>query len=94
MKIGIYGGSFDPPHVEHINIAKNAVKELCLDKLFVLPAFMPPHKPYATPVDGEHRLNMLNLAFSDCKNIEVCDYELNNGGKSYTYLTVEYFANL
>lgn len=94
MKIGIYGGSFDPPHVEHINIAKNAVKELCLDKLFVLPAFMPPHKPYAAPVDGEHRLNMLNLAFSDCKNIEVCDYELNNGGKSYTYLTVEYFANL
>lgn len=95
MKIGIYGGSFDPPHKEHINVAKNALDELGLDKLFVLPAFMPPHKPNIALADGLHRLNMLNLAFSDCDDrIEICDYELKSEGKSYTYLTIDYFANL
>ncbi len=95
MKIGIYGGSFDPPHKEHINIAKIAVNELGLDKLFVLPAFMPPHKPNVTLADGIDRLNMLNLAFSGCADkIEVCDFELTCGGKSYTYLTIDHFADL
>lgn len=95
MKIGIYGGSFDPPHKEHINVAKYALAELGLDKLFVLPAFMPPHKPNIALAEGFHRLNMLNIAFSDCDDrIEVCDYELKSEGKSYTYLTIDRFANL
>lgn len=91
-RIGIFGGTFDPVHNEHINLAKSAVKELNLDTLFVMPTFQPPHKT-DKPLDGAHRINMLNLAFSDDKNIEVSDYEIVKEGKSYTYQTVEYFRS-
>lgn len=94
MKIGLYGGSFDPPHIEHIKIAENFIVEAGLDKLFVLPANVAPHKPYACPVDGRHRFNMLKLAFEGDKKAEICDYELLSDGRSYTYLTVEHFAKL
>ncbi len=97
MKIGIYGGSFDPPHIEHINIAKNAIKELSLDKLIVVPARLPPHKPNSILLDGSRRKEMLEIAFSaeilDGK-AEVSDYELSSQEKSYTYLTIERFKSV
>lgn len=98
MKIGIYGGSFDPPHVEHINIAKNAVKELNLDKLFVVPARLPPHKPNSRLVEGKSRLEMLKVAFLEdglSKNaVEISDFELSSQEKSYTYITILHFKKL
>lgn len=97
MKIGIYGGSFDPPHIEHINIAKNAIKELSLDKLIVVPARLPPHKPNSILLDGSRRKEMLEIAFSaeilDGK-VEISDYELSSQEKSYTYLTIARFKSL
>lgn len=97
MKIGIYGGSFNPPHKEHINIAVNAVKELNLDKLFIVPANIPPHKIGVSILDGKHRTDMINLALKDTggeDKIAVSDYEFNSAEKSYTYLTIEYFKSL
>ncbi len=97
MKIGIYGGSFNPPHKEHINIAVNAVKQLNLDKLFIIPANVPPHKVGVSILEGKHRAKMINLALKDlgCEDkIVVSDYELNSAEKSYTYLTIEYFKSL
>ena len=95
MKIGIYGGSFDPPHIEHINLCVNAVKSLNLDRLFIVPAKIPPHKK-VQPISGEYRLEMVKLALSnvDVPQITVSDYELNSAGKSYTYLTIEHFKSL
>ena len=89
MKIGIYGGSFDPPHIEHINLCVNAVKSLNLDRLFIVPAKIPPHKK-VQPISGEYRLEMVKLALSnvDVPQITVSDFELNSAGKSYTYLTI------
>ncbi len=90
IKIGILGGTFNPVHLEHISLARAAVEELNLDKLLVMPTFISPHKDRA-PAPAEDRLNMLKLAFSSDEKIEVCDYEIQKQGKSYTYLTVEHF---
>lgn len=92
-KIGILGGTFNPVHIEHISLAKSAISELGLDRLFVMPTYLSPHKKQAS-VSAQDRLNMLKIAFSDCANITVCDYEIEKGGKSYTYLTAEYFRKL
>ena len=59
MKIAIFGGSFNPVHNEHIKIAKSAVKELNLDKLFIIPTFIAPHKKDEVVVDAFDRFNML-----------------------------------
>ncbi len=90
MKIAIFGGSFNPVHNEHILMAQGIVKELELDKLLVIPTAVAPHKKNNAVVSGEHRLNMLSLAFENFKNIEVSDYEINKGGISYSYQTVEH----
>lgn len=91
MKVAIFGGSFDPVHLDHINIAKTLVYELCLDKLYIIPTFIAPHKKNMEAVSGEHRLNMLKLAFEGEDKICVCDYELTKQGVSYSYQTVEHF---
>lgn len=89
-KIAILGGTFNPIHKEHIRLARQAVIELGLDELLVMPTFLPPHKN-VIPIDGEDRLNMLKFAFKDDEKITVSDFEIQNKGKSYTYLTVEHF---
>lgn len=89
-KVAILGGTFDPVHVEHINLAIKAIEELNLDKLLIVPTFIPPHKT-ALPTSAEHRLNMLKLAFSGIDKVEISDYEIKAKGKSYSYLTAEHF---
>ena len=93
-KIGIFGGSFNPVHNEHIKIAKGAISELSLDKLLVVPTFTSPHKINESMASSEDRFNMLKLAFDGEKKVEVSDYEINAKGISYTYLTVSYFKSL
>ena len=88
-RIGIYGGSFNPPHVGHIQAAKQAVHALQLSKLYVIPAGVAPHKelPPNSPTP-EQRLQMLRIALADCPNVEVSAMELERQGASYTYETV------
>lgn len=93
-KIGIFGGTFDPVHNQHILLAKAAVQTLGLDVLYVVPTFLPPHKDDFVPTDGDIRLEMLRVAFANEKKVIVSDYELTQGGKSYSYLTVAHFAKL
>lgn len=92
--IGIFGGSFNPVHIEHTVIAKKAIEELNLDKLYVVPSFVSPHKIGTKTASGEHRLNMLKIAFFGVKQVEVSDFEINNQSTSYTFITVEHFKNL
>ncbi|MBQ8659006.1 MAG: nicotinate (nicotinamide) nucleotide adenylyltransferase [Clostridia bacterium] len=91
MRIGIFGGSFDPPHSEHQNLVEAAKKSLSLDKIFIVPAAVPPHKRGKTLSANEHRLQMCRLAFSGIEKTEVSDFEMRVGGVSYTYLTCQYF---
>ena len=90
MKIGIYGGTFNPIHTGHIHAAKQAMEFLGLDKLLMIPDRIAPHKeiPSGSPTP-QQRLQMLRLAVEGESGIEVSDIELNREGKSYTYLTVE-----
>lgn len=84
-RIGIFGGTFNPPHIGHTRLAEHFVNELKLDRLLVIPTFQPPHKAAADLVSGEDRVNMCMLAFPDAV---VSTIELNRGGKSYTYDTL------
>ena len=88
-RIGIYGGSFNPPHIGHIQAAQQAIRTLGLGKLLLIPAGIPPHKvmPGNTPT-GEERLEMLRIAAVE-ETMEVCDIEVKREGPSYTYETVE-----
>ncbi len=87
-RIGIFGGSFDPVHIGHVQSARQAAKALQLDKLLMIPAGAPPHKS-GCHVSGEHRLNMLRIALAGDPVVEACDWEIRRGGVSYTYETVE-----
>ena len=90
MKIGIYGGTFNPIHTGHIHAAKQAAATLGLDKLIMIPDRIAPHKeiPSGSPTP-EQRMQMLRLAVAAEPGIEVSDIELKREGKSFTYLTVE-----
>lgn len=90
-KIAIFGGTFNPVHKEHVNVSVNAVKELNLDKLIIMPTNIPPHKS-DIPAPSKDRLKMLELAFKDCEKVEISDYEIKKQGKSFTYQTVEHFS--
>ena len=91
MKIGIYGGTFNPIHTGHMTAAGFAMEYLQLDLLYLIPAGMPPHKVLAedTPA-SEHRLNMARLAAGVIgKNAKALDIELRRTGKSYTLDTLQ-----
>ena len=88
-RVGIFGGTFNPPHIGHIEAARAFVKGAELDELIIMPAFIPPHKEYTSTVSCEDRLAMCKLAFADVALATVSDLEISRGGKSYTYLTLE-----
>lgn len=94
MKIAIYGGAFNPVHVEHVNIALAAKKLLGLDKIIVVPTFISPHKSGSMSARGKDRLQMCRLAFAGVEGVEVSDYELKRGGVSYSYVTCRHFKKL
>ena len=86
MKIGIYGGSFNPIHRGHLTAAQSAAQQLGLDRLFLIPASVPPHKQLsADSASAQQRLEMTVLATAEmqCK-VDVLDIELRRTGKSYT----------
>ncbi len=94
MRIGIFGGSFDPVHKEHVRLAKEAVKGLSLDKLIVVPAGVPPHKQGKRLAPAADRLAMCRIAFAGVDKAEISDYEIALGGANYTYLTCGHFAHV
>ncbi len=88
-RIGIYGGTFNPPHLGHFRVAQFAL-DMGLDKLLVIPSCIAPHKEM--PADSpspEQRLEMLKLGLGNTDRLEISDIELRRGGSSYTYETVE-----
>jgi len=88
MKIGVYGGTFNPPHLGHITAARAVFELLQLDELWLIPAGMPPHKalPQGSPT-AQQRLEMTRLAGEQLglgEQVKVLDLELRREGKSYT----------
>jgi len=93
MRIGVYGGAFNPPHNGHLHAVESARAALGLDRVIVVPSCVPPHKeiPPGTPSDAD-RLEMARLAFSPI-GAQISDMELRRGGVSYTAQTMELFAS-
>jgi nicotinate-nucleotide adenylyltransferase len=93
MRIGVFGGTFDPPHVGHLLLTADARESLTLDRLIFIPVWAQPLKvgtpPVASPQD---RLEMVRLAVADDANYAVDDAEINRKGLSYTVDTLEHLA--
>ena len=94
MKIGIFGGSFNPVHSGHVGLARKAIEDLALDRLVVMPAATSPFKTNASdPVLApELRLMLVRAAFNGMEKVEVDDRELKRGGVSYAIDTVREIA--
>ena len=88
-RIGIFGGSFDPPHIGHIQSARYAMEQLRLDRLLLIPTGIAPHKE-TNACSAACRKQMVELAAQNLENTEVSDLEICREGISYTYETVEH----
>jgi nicotinate-nucleotide adenylyltransferase len=92
MKLGLFGGSFDPVHLGHLLVAQAAVEELGLDKLFFIPAAQSPFKPENQPAPAAARLQLLRLTLVGKSNCEIDEQEIGRGGVSYTVDTLRDYA--
>jgi nicotinate-nucleotide adenylyltransferase len=93
MRIGVFGGTFDPPHIGHLLLAADARDALRLDRLIFVPAGTQPFKAHAPPIaSGQDRLEMLRLAVADDANYMVDDAEISRAGLSYTVDTLEHLS--
>jgi nicotinate-nucleotide adenylyltransferase len=92
MKIGLFGGSFDPVHLGHLLVAQAAVEELGLDRLFFIPAAQSPFKPENQPAPAAARLQWLRLALAGKSSCEIDEQEVRRGGVSYTVDTLRHYA--
>lgn len=90
--LGIYGGTFAPVHNGHIYVAKRLIDACRLDRLLIIPTSKPVHKDVDKSDDPIHRLQMLRLAFQDCKGIDISDFEIQSPAPSYTAITLTHFA--
>ena len=94
MKIGIYGGSFNPIHKGHLHLADSIMKDLKLDKIIFVPSKISPHKSSDEYVSEKDRLKMIELSISDNERFELSDYELSQERVSYSVYTVRHFREL
>lgn len=92
MRIGLYGGSFDPVHLGHLLVAQAAREEVELDRVFFIPAAQSPFKPHRILSPDNIRLQMLRFSLAGLTYCEVDPQELERGGVSYTIETVRDYA--
>jgi len=93
MRFGLFGGTFNPVHLGHLRAALEVKEGFELEKIFLIPAALPPHKIPGEVVDAGERLHMLNLALEGTAGFSVSDIELKRSGPSYTIDTVTHFKN-
>jgi nicotinate-nucleotide adenylyltransferase len=89
VRIGILGGTFNPPHLGHLICAQEAYLQLGLDRVTLIPARVPPHKPVEDEPGAEHRLELCRLAIEGDERFDVSDIEVVRDGPSYTVDTLE-----
>jgi nicotinate-nucleotide adenylyltransferase len=88
MKIGVLGGTFNPPHNAHVTVADDVARKLGLNRILFIPARLPPHKDSTDIVSPDLRLKMVRLAVQGYRNFEVSSIELDRAGTSYTVDTL------
>lgn len=87
-RLGILGGTFDPPHHGHLGVAQEAHHQLALDRVLLVPAGAPPHKPSQPITPGHHRLNMLERTIAGNPHLAVSGVDLERPGPCYTVDTL------
>ena len=92
-KIGVMGGTFNPLHNGHVEIAKAAYEQYMLDEVWFMPNHIPAYKSDTGIVSAEHRLNMINLSISGYDYFKVSDFEITREGKTYSYETFTLLNN-
>lgn len=93
-KIGILGGTFNPPHIGHLIVANEVQHALGLDEVRFMPTALPPHKSAPGDATAEQRLRMVELAVADYDKFAVSAFEVTRGGISYTYDTMKQLTEL
>jgi nicotinate-nucleotide adenylyltransferase len=88
MRLGLFGGTFDPVHIGHLLLADTVLCDCGLDRVLFMPAAVPPHKPEGSKSDADDRLTMVRLAVRDHPGFLASDLELRRTGPSYTLNTV------
>ena len=89
MRLGILGGTFNPVHLAHLQMARDAMEQCGLERVLFMPAATPPHKPLAGELSFEHRFAMVELAIENEPRFDACDLEGRRGGKSYSVESLE-----
>lgn len=84
MKLGVFGGSFDPIHAGHLELAKIAQKQFELAEVMLVPTAVSPFKKNGAVASNEARLAMLQLAIEGEDKLPICTYDMDRGGRSYT----------
>ncbi len=90
-RIGIFGGTFNPPHLGHLIVAEHVQSVLSLDTIYFVPSFISPHKRGGEEILASHRLKMVRLAIRKNKTFACSDLEIKHKDTSYTYRTIELF---
>ena len=88
MKLGILGGTFNPPHIGHLIVAESVRDQLKLDKILFVPSYSPPHKLYSQVALPTQRYEMVEIALEKNRNFSASDIEIAREGKSYTIDTI------
>jgi len=94
MKIGLFGGTFDPPHLGHVRLALYVLNEKNLQKVILVPAYKTPYEDKVSVVSFEHRFNMVKIAVDSHPELELSDIEGQRGGDSYTIDTIRQLKKL
>lgn len=94
MNLGIFGGTFDPPHLGHLIVAASVQEQLALEIVLFVPVSLAPHKPDGTFASSSHRLKMVQLAVNGNPRFRVSDVEVRRGGTSYTIDTLHTLRSL
>lgn len=92
MRIGIFGGSFNPPHLGHMHLAECVHEALALDEVWLVPSGISPHRSMAAYASAEDRLALCRLAAQAYSWMRAEDFELRRDAVSYTFDTVKYFT--
>jgi nicotinate-nucleotide adenylyltransferase len=90
MRLGIFGGTFNPIHIGHLRVAEEVRVHLELDKIIFVPSYIPPHKDLEDNVVGSKRLEIVKIAIASNTRFDLSSFEVDSGGNSYSIRTIEH----
>jgi nicotinate-nucleotide adenylyltransferase len=90
MRLGLFGGTFNPIHIGHLRVAEEVRESLLLDKIIFVPSYLPPHKELSDNVEGARRLEIVRLAVKSNPRFDVSSFEVDSAGSSYSIKTIEH----